>query len=196
MGRLEELSALLFQRLQEIGPIPESEWQRIFPMLSYTLVNRGEYLVKAGEISTTLGYICTGFLRYFYTDPEGKEFTRYFCTTGHFVAPPGGSEGSAYFIQSITDTELLTIAVDQWSKLVDTRPFWARVALASQEYALRLAERRERSLVLENATTRYLNLLDEFPEIENHVKQYDIANYLGITPVALSRIRGQKMPRR
>ena len=111
-------------------------------------------------------------------------------------APPGGSGRLPYFIQSITETELLTIPVDQWLRLVDTHTFWARVALATQEYALPLAERRERSLILGNATTRYLNLLDEFPTIENHVKQYDIASYLGITPVALSRIRGQKMPDR
>ncbi len=60
---------------------------------------------------------------------------------------------------------------------------------------MQLAEKRERSLILEDATTRYLNLLDEFPSIENQVKQYDIASYLGITAVALSRIRGQKPPR-
>jgi excinuclease ABC subunit C len=35
------------------------------------------------------------------------------------------------------------------------------------------------------------SILDEFPGIEARVKQYDIASYLGITPVALSRLRGQ-----
>ena len=82
MSRIDELSGTLFQRLKEIGPIPDTEWQRILPMLSHELVTSGEYLVRAGEIGTTIGYICSGFLRYIYTDPDGKEFTRYFRTAG------------------------------------------------------------------------------------------------------------------
>jgi CRP-like cAMP-binding protein len=195
MSRIDNLSGLLFRQLEGIGPIPYSERQRILPMLSLRLVARGDYLVRAGETMPTIGYICSGLLRYFYNDAEGKEFTRYFCTTGHFVSPPGGSEGSAYSIQAITDTELLNVSVNHWQSLVETDLHWARVAVATQEHALRMAEKRERSLILENATTRYLDLLDEFPSIEKYVKQYDIASYLGITAVALSRIRGQKAPR-
>ena len=41
----------------------------------------------------------------------------------------------------------------------------------------------------ENAVTRYLNFRKAYPGIEQRVNQYHIASYLGITPVALSRIR-------
>jgi len=44
-------------------------------------------------------------------------------------------------------------------------------------------------LLLDDAPTRYLNFLAEYPALEPRLKQYHIASYLGITPVTLSRIR-------
>jgi CRP-like cAMP-binding protein len=52
-------------------------------------------------------------------------------------------------------------------------------------------ERREATLLLDDAKTRYLNFLEEYPGLETRLKQYHIASYLGITPVSLSRVRAQ-----
>jgi DNA-binding MarR family transcriptional regulator len=59
----------------------------------------------------------------------------------------------------------------------------------------RQKERRERELLTLSAEGRYRSLLDEFPSVLDQVKQKDIARFLGITPVALSRIR-KKMSQR
>jgi hypothetical protein len=40
-----------------------------------------------------------------------------------------------------------------------------------------------------NATERYLSLRKQIPNIDNLIPQYQIATYLSITPVQLSRIR-------
>ena len=40
-----------------------------------------------------------------------------------------------------------------------------------------------------DATQRYLKLCKKIPDIESLIPQYQIASYLGITPVQLSRIR-------
>jgi hypothetical protein len=52
-------------------------------------------------------------------------------------------------------------------------------------------ERREREFLTESAEARYQMLLEDSPGLFDKVKQKDIARYLGITPVALSRIRGR-----
>lgn len=75
--------------------------------------------------------------------------------------------------------------------MIDADPVSGRIAVHLQEAALGLAAERERSLIMDDATTRYLNLLRDVPGIESKVRQYDIAGYLGVTPVALSRIRGR-----
>ena len=48
---------------------------------------------------------------------------------------------------------------------------------------------REREFLLFDAETRYKSFLNTFPGLERRIKQHLIASYLGITPVALSRIR-------
>jgi CRP-like cAMP-binding protein len=53
------------------------------------------------------------------------------------------------------------------------------------------AERREREFLTESAEKRYRILLDRFPELLDKVAQKDIARYLGITRVALSRTRNR-----
>ena len=49
--------------------------------------------------------------------------------------------------------------------------------------------RRSVSLLVDDATKRYEDLLRERPQVIQRVPQYMVASYLGITPEALSRIR-------
>jgi len=55
--------------------------------------------------------------------------------------------------------------------------------------ALVTSEKREWSLVLEDAATRYRRFLADFPGIESHLKMADVATYLGVAAETLSRIR-------
>ena len=50
-------------------------------------------------------------------------------------------------------------------------------------------EERQLELISMDAKQRYLQLLKRLPNIDSMIPQYQIASYLGITPVQLSRIR-------
>jgi len=180
-------------RLDALAPLPEPEWRSIVPFLKRRSLEPGQFFVRAGETSSNVGYMETGALRY-YTAAEGREFIRHFCFGGHFVsasASPDANEPSLYSIQALERSELITFGYADWVSLLSHHTVWGQIAQKIHEESLERNERRERSLALEDAKTRYLRCLDEFPGIETRVKQYDIASYLGITPVALSRLRGQ-----
>jgi CRP-like cAMP-binding protein len=53
-------------------------------------------------------------------------------------------------------------------------------------------ERREASFLLLDAGERYEAFLEDFADLVPRLPQYHIASYLGITPVALSRIRSRR----
>ena len=95
MDRAAELATLLFDRLQQIEPLPATERERLRPLLHHRRVATGAYHVRGGQADGSIGYVCTGLLRYFYVDAEGREFTRYFCTSGNFVSAAASSPGSA-----------------------------------------------------------------------------------------------------
>ena len=50
-------------------------------------------------------------------------------------------------------------------------------------------EKRQISFAAENATSRYITFLRDYPTLPDRVPQWMIASYLGITPTQLSRIR-------
>ena len=49
------------------------------------------------------------------------------------------------------------------------------------------------SYILDSPEGRYLNLLTHRPDLLNRIPQHQIATFLGITPVSLSRIRNRVM---
>jgi len=57
------------------------------------------------------------------------------------------------------------------------------------EYVICQNDVRHKELLSMNATERYLSLRKQIPNIDNLIPQYQIATYLSITPVQLSRIR-------
>jgi CRP-like cAMP-binding protein len=185
----------LVRSLEAIRPLPPGGLERLAPLLGLRNLSKGEYFVRSGETPERVGFMVRGWLRYFYTDAEGREFVRYFCNGGNFVSSQSALiEGrpSAYSVQAVEDAELIVFKYRDWLSLLETHTAWGIIHRTILDRALVRAEQRERSLALDDAATRYRLFLEEFPDAEEHVRQYDIASYLGISPVSLSRIRGSQ----
>ncbi|WP_169714784.1 Crp/Fnr family transcriptional regulator [Spirochaeta cellobiosiphila] len=183
---------ITLEKLNTIHTLTKSQESHICSLFHNKKLFKGEYLVFAGEESDLIGYMIKGNLRYYYLDETGKEYTKYFCQKGHFVSSYVSvikGEPSSYSIQALTDIEIVIFSYRKWTELMLKDKTWAYIALKILEESQIIGEARERSLVLNSATERYEQLIDSFPNIEKIVHQYDIANYLGITSVALSRIR-------
>lgn len=188
---------ILIRRLEAIHPLPPNGRDQIAALLRMQCLFKGDYFVRAGETPSRVGYMVKGWLRYFYVDAEGGEFVRYFCSGGNFVSSLSAlirNEPSAFSIQALEDAELVVFTYKNWLSLLETDPAWGVIHTTILNQALERAEERERSLILDDAARRYRRFLEEFPDAEEHVRQYDIASYLGISPVTLSRIRASGVP--
>jgi CRP-like cAMP-binding protein len=185
----------VIRRLETLHTLPAGGGQRVAALLRLQDLPKGGYFVRAGEIPTRIGYILCGWLQYFYTNADGKKLVRYFCKGENFVSSQSAltrGAPSAFSIQALEDSKLVVFKYRDWLQLLETHPAWAIMHKTLVEQALMRSEERERSLILDDAATRYRRFLEEFPGAEQHIKQYDIASYLGISPVTLSRIRGSK----
>jgi CRP-like cAMP-binding protein len=190
-----EDSAPLLAALETIEPVPPGEWEFLRTKLRSKHLEKGEFFLRPGFEALQIGFLVKGLIRYYYV-ADGHEFIKHFCFDGHFVssyASLAAGTSSDYWIEALEPTDLIVFAYQDWLSLLRRHPVWGVVNARVQAEALVLAEKRERSLILDSAKTRYLNLLAEVPGIEGRVRQYDLARYLGITPVALSRIRGRPL---
>lgn len=184
--QLAHLRALL------VADMPDASWDKGAHIFSYRTYDKNDYLLRAGEICTHFYLVLKGVLRQFYTTVAGREFNKSFsienepCGAFHSALTKAPSR---FAIQALEDCQLLCFRFDDLNVLFDSDPHWARLGRRAAEMQTLANEEREASFLLDSAPTRYQNFLQQYPDLEDRISHYHIASYLGITNVALSRIR-------
>lgn len=95
-------------------------------------------------------------------------------------------------IQVLEDSDFIAIDANQLFKLYNQFPELERAFARVFENAHVETINRIESIQFHTAEERYNALIKEAPDVIKRVPLKFIASYLGITPVSLSRIRGQK----
>ena len=89
---------------------------------------------------------------------------------------------------AIVDTVVERLDMRVLTSLMQRHAAWAMVGFHAMALHALGQERRARDLLTLSAQERYLNFLIELPELIGLLPQKDIAAYIGVTPVGLSRI--------
>ncbi|GMK39314.1 cAMP-binding protein [Paenibacillus sp. CCS19] len=187
----EEIELLLsaFDRLVEI---PDEERVVFRTLIERKTIPAQSHFVLIGEPTADIGFCLSGLFRLYYTTPDGIEYNKNFCGKNEFIAAYSSllMKEPAYFsIQALMDSELLVVPFRNFETLFDRHACWEKLGRKIAEGMFISKERRERELLMLSAEERYRLFLGRYQHLENRIPQYQIAAYLGITPVALSRIR-------
>jgi CRP-like cAMP-binding protein len=155
-------------------------------------LKKEEYFSEAGKVPRYVGFILKGVVRFCYYNNKGEEITHSFIEENNFVSDQQRFEAqvvASEYIQAVTDCEFLIFSKKDWDEIGNTVVGWdAITGLILKNCLLKTIERRS-PLVSEDATTRYLSFIEQFPGLLNRVPLSQIASYLGITQQSLSRIR-------
>lgn len=178
--------------LRSITALPDEQMEKLSEIFRPASLSAGQFFIQAGERPTQIGFVVSGLIRLYYVNSAGMEFTKAFCPENHFVAAYSAlllNQPARFFIEALEDTSLLVADYQAYQQLCAEHACWQRINHRLVEGLFIKKEKREAELLLDDATTRYQTFLAEYPDLENRVKQYHIASYLGISPVSLSRIR-------
>lgn len=137
-------------------------------------------------------FLLDGLVREYYITDDGREHAKSFVRAGSFVAAYTDhilARPSNVWIQALEETRALVFPFAAFDALREANPVWARIDRRVLEALFAHKEHREFQFLTMDASQSYRRLLDDFPGIEDLVPQYHLASYLGITPIALSRIR-------
>jgi len=155
-------------------------------------LHKEEYFSEAGKVPRHVGFLLEGIVRFCYYNNKGEEITHHFIDENNFVSDQQKFEAqvlASEYIQAVTDCKLLVFSKKDWDEIGNTIVGWdAITGLILKNCLLKTIERRS-PLVSEDATTRYLSFIGQFPTIVNRIPLSHIASYLGITQQSLSRIR-------
>jgi len=92
----------------------------------------------------------------------------------------------------LADTHLIVFPYRRLKEMYSLSPTWERFGRLIAEWAMLGLEERMVGLLTLSPEERYIQLLESNKKkIIERIPQHLIANYLGITPVSLSRIRNR-----
>lgn len=192
MTPLETQRAILRSSLGRTVAVPSDAWLAAEASFIPHHFTAGEHVIEAGSSVGTLFFVTFGVARYYYLDERGREFNKAFSTEGQVLSSVSSLVSGApapFSIQTLTPTDCLAVPYDAFLTLAEGHAFWGRVRIHLLEQLVIKKERREADFLLLSPTERYQQFLRDYAPIADSVSNYHIASYIGVTEVALSRIR-------
>ena len=155
-------------------------------------VMKGSFLLRQYEKNQQLFFIERGLIKAFYETKDGKEFIKSFIAEGGFIAcmqAVVAGSANAFSVLALEDCVVLEVPTSAFTGPLANDPvIMQKLNQALLQLAMK-KERREYEFLCLPPEQRYLAFCEREPGLMARLTQQDIARYLGITPVALSRIR-------
>jgi len=151
-----------------------------------------EHVFVQGEAEKALYIVESGLLKAYYTSEDGKEMIKSFISPGNIIGSlssfyAGGN--SSFSLICLEKTCLKKISFELINKYCKSD---LELANNMIELLLQFAfkkENREYEFLCLSAENRFVQIAKNSPDFLKKITQNDLASYLGITPVGLSRIK-------
>ncbi|PWN69028.1 Crp/Fnr family transcriptional regulator [Chryseobacterium phosphatilyticum] len=156
-------------------------------------LEKGEFLLRNGEICRHDSYIISGVLKAFCINAENGNEEILFLAIDHWwatdIASFSKQKASIYNIQAVEKTSLLQISHQAFQKMLREIPSLEKYFRIILEGYLGTLEKRVVFNHMHKAEQKYYDFLETYPDIASRVPQYLIASYLGVSAEFISRIR-------
>lgn len=157
-------------------------------------IHKDVMICKVGEVQKYLYFSIEGIFRSFYYDELGNEITDCFgieCGQPLMASFKFGEKNVVY-INSVTNSKIIEIKlsdiIEKLNKYNELYILYNKLVSKSLEIHIKQKEIRYRM----NAYERYNWFLKTYPNLDNYIKDKDIASFLGISPITLCRLKNKK----
>jgi CRP-like cAMP-binding protein len=171
----------------------DRELKVIMPYFEFKKFKKRNILLDIGKVSDEVFYLIKGCIR-LYCEKDGEELSTYFFTESMFAGSYDSflsRKPSKVAIETLEDCEVLVLSHKSQEKLYKVFPKMNEFVRKAIEQRFILLHDLFISYLLNSPEERYLMLLKNRPELLQRIPQHQIASYLGVTPVSLSRIRNR-----
>lgn len=158
---------------------------------------KGDVMFEIGVVPDSVAFLINGATRGVMLGDKGQDITE--CVNTRFMEPLVPSlplrEPAIISIEAVMDSELLCFPLEVIAELIETNfdmlRLYNQLLLASLKMQVEL-----RTVLQHPAMERYQWFLSRYPELEGKISGKYVASLLNITPVSLSRLRGQLRAKR
>jgi CRP-like cAMP-binding protein len=172
--------------------VSEETYSKLVKISTYQKLEAGTQIAKPEEVPTKIYMLISGMMRAYLSDEKGKEFNKNFFMPFSFVGALTAliqKRPSKLTYETLTECKVYEVSFNDIEDLCKKDIRISNLYNRILEHVFIRYEERQLELISMNATKRYLKLRKKIPNIDTLIPQYQIASYLSITPVQLSRIR-------
>lgn len=184
---MKELIAYILQ----FGSLNQQQIDLVLSKAKAFDLQKGEYFSEAERIPKQVGFIIEGVIRGCYYNNKGEEITRCFISENSLVVDYVNFEActsSSEYLQACTNCKLLVFSKQDWEELSNIIVDWDPIKNKMVQICM-YQKSRKGPVISQDATSRYLEFMENYPTLINRIPLAYIASYLGVTQQSLSRIR-------
>ncbi len=181
----------IVQLLEGALELNEEEAKAVTECIPIKTFEKGHVLLREGQVSNESYFNIQGLVRkYYLVDGEEK-------TTEFYIEKDAISSLQSYnlkipsnhYLECIEDCRLAILSRDKEQELFERVPAFESICRVSVEEELGAYQDKLAQFMISSPEKRYLDLMENRPDLLQRVPQYHLASYLGIKPESLSRIR-------
>lgn len=181
----------LIEYILQFGNLNKQQLDLVTSKATEIKLQKDEYFSEAGKIPKQVGFVMQGVVRGCYYNNKGEEITRCFISENSLVSDYVNFEAntiSTEYLQACTDCKLVVFSKQNWEELSHTIVNWDNIKNKMVQICM-YQKSRKGPVISQDATTRYLEFMENYPSLINRIPLAHIASYLGVTQQSLSRIR-------
>jgi CRP-like cAMP-binding protein len=177
-----------------LSPLDEVAADELLDKLKTRSLKKDQLLLNRGSVCNHLFFIDMGLSKTYFNTGDKEFIMRFFCEKEMFTVLDSfiTQQPSTYYIKALEATDVTYIEQKELEGLcrkhhcIETF-FRKLISIAVVNMMKRISEMLE-----ENASARYAHFIKDNGYLLQRISLGDLASYLGITQVSLSRIRSQK----
>lgn len=164
---------------------------QILKICTYKEVKNRELIIKAGDKSRIFFFILEGTFRGYFINKQGNEVNMFLRQEPSIFGTSdtlSTEKATKFNIESILPSKILFFNIEEFEVIAFQNPEILKLFVSELKSHLQNLVNRIEGLVDKQPEDRYLELLKTNPKLFQSAFNKHIANFLGITPVSLSRI--------
>lgn len=182
---MKNIPVTKFLNLLEKTPILE-EHKKIY------VLKKGEHIFKQGDVCNEVFCLNKGLLKLYYNTVEGKEWIKSFIVDSGILGSRNSmllDKPSTFNVVCLEKSEIISYPYKVFEEICSNNQYLSTQLFNFMQWVGLKKELREYQLLCLSAEEAYRDFVESSPELVSRLTQIDIARYLGITPIALSRIK-------
>ncbi|SDJ84872.1 cAMP-binding domain of CRP or a regulatory subunit of cAMP-dependent protein kinases [Catalinimonas alkaloidigena] len=172
-------------------PLTEEEKAAVLKETPYKTFSKGTHVLRQGQVSRECYFVVQGLVRQ-YELVDGEEKTTYFYSEGEaIVAFDSASKKVPCLFNWVCEEETMLVIgrLDQIDEAYARNPKLEKMSGLFIRAEFGKYQNLSATFITLTPEQRYVQLLEQRPDLIHRVPQYHVASYLGIKPETLSRIR-------